>query len=87
MDEVISAGDEEFRERCNERVKNMMATARAVVIATHSMPQVMELADTVVWIEKGKMMFMGDPEDGVERYKKFIAEVRNNPFYELEHKN
>lgn len=86
MDEVINAGDEEFRERCNERVKNMMETAQAVVIATHSMPQVLALADTVMWIEKGKMVFMGNPKEGVDKYVEFIKEVRKNPFYELENK-
>ena len=84
MDEVINAGDEEFRERCGERVKNMMATAQAVVIATHNMRQVSDLADTVIWIEKGKMAFIGEPKEGIKRYVEFVAKVRANPFYELE---
>lgn len=87
MDEVISAGDEEFRQRCAVRIKELLASARAVVFATHNMQQVLNLATRVMWIEKGVVVFLGEPHEGVKKYQEFIQNVRNDPFYDLESSN
>lgn len=83
MDEVISAGDEEFRQRSAQRVRELLQSARAVVFATHNMQQVHNLASKVLWIEKGKVCYHGDPVDGVRLYQEFIENVRNDPFFDL----
>jgi len=83
MDEVINAGDEEFRQRCATRISEFMDTARAIVIATHNMQQALNLASKIMWIEKGKIQFLGDPAEGVKLYEDFISKIRNDPFYDI----
>ncbi len=86
MDEVINAGDQNFRDRCNEKIAEFMQKAKAIVVATHNMNQARNIANRVVWIEKGQIQFDGDPIEGVKRYKNFIKQIKNNPFYDLENK-
>ena len=82
MDEVINAGDEEFRERCKERMESMLKTAKCVVVCTHNLAAAENLATKVMWIEKGRIMGIGEPSEMISKYKEFIAMVRNDPFYD-----
>ena len=83
MDEVISAGDEEFREKSQKRIDEILSNARAVIIATHNLGNVVKMASRAMWIEKGKVQSIGEPKDVVAQYREFIKEVRNDPMYDL----
>jgi len=83
MDEVMSAGDEQFREKCDERIDKILRQSKTVVICTHSLRQAEERATTVLWIEKGRIQEYGNPKSVVGNYRKFIRHVRNNPMYDL----
>lgn len=83
MDEVISAGDEEFRGRCQERLDQMLSKAKAVVICTHNLPNAEAMGTRVMWIEQGEIRAIGDPKEVVNEYRRFIRAVREDPFYDL----
>jgi len=78
MDEVINAGDEEFREKCQERLDRMLSHAKAIVVCTHNLRNVREMATRAMWIDQGQVQYIGKPDDVVERYGAFIKEVRRN---------
>ncbi len=82
MDEVINAGDEQFREAASQRLDRMLGKARAIIIATHNLHQAATQAQRVMWIESGHVMAIGDPAEVVEQYRAFIVAVRNDPFYD-----
>lgn len=83
MDEVINAGDEQFREAAKTRLSVMLDTARAIVVATHNMNQVLEQGHRAMWIEAGQVQAVGEPRIVVQQYREFIKAVRNDPFYDL----
>ena len=56
MDEAIGAGDEQFREAADERLKHLMTKARAIIVCTHSLPKVKDQATRVMWIEGGRVV-------------------------------
>ncbi len=82
MDEVINAGDEQFREAANTRLESMLGKARAIIVATHNLHQALDRAQRVMWIESGRVMALGDPAEVVEQYRRFVIAVRNDPFYD-----
>lgn len=82
MDEVMSTGDEQFREKCQARVRELLRKARAVVVATHRMSEVEAMGSRVLWIERGEVQRIGAPAAVVASYREFVAAVRRDPFYD-----
>ncbi len=82
MDEVINAGDEQFREAARLRLQSMLGKARAIIIATHQMKQVVDQGQRAMWIEAGRVQALGEPREVVKSYREFIQAVRNDPFYD-----
>ncbi|MEM1445116.1 MAG: ATP-binding cassette domain-containing protein [Planctomycetota bacterium] len=82
MDEVINAGDEQFRDAARVRLESMLGKARAIIIATHSLRQVRDQAHAAMWIEAGRVQGFGDPNDIVDAYQGFVKAVRQDPFYD-----
>ena len=46
-----------------------MSGGTAVLLVSHALEKVVEMADRVMWLDKGRVKMMGDPEAVVEAYK------------------
>src|SRR5699024_7491021 len=73
IDEALSTGDVEIRQRATERIKEMMDSAKAVVIVSHSMHFVERVCTRAIWIDEGKMRADGDAEEIVAQYRKAMG--------------
>ncbi|WP_078594223.1 ABC transporter ATP-binding protein [Evansella clarkii] len=69
IDEALSTGDMAFKQKASERIQEMMGQAKAVIIVSHSMTFVEKICTRVLWVDKGEIVFDGDPEEAVKRYK------------------
>jgi ABC-2 type transport system ATP-binding protein len=69
VDEVLSVGDQAFQRRSKERIEEMIRGGTAVVLVSHSLPSVLELADRVVWLSQGSLVMQGAPEAVVNAYR------------------
>ncbi len=70
LDEVLSVGDEKFRKKSLAKVKEMMHSGSTVLMVSHSTQSIIENCTKVVWIEKGRLKMVGDPEVVCEEYRK-----------------
>ena len=71
IDEVLSVGDQHFKEKSYHRMKELIMDAqRTVLIVSHSSDFIRKNCDTVVWIEKGVMKMIGKPEEVCKAYGK-----------------
>ncbi len=68
VDEVLSVGDFEFRQRCMERMQELRREA-AVVLVTHSMNDVSRFCDRALVLDHGSMVFDGDVGDAIQIYR------------------
>lgn len=69
IDEALSTGDMEFRQKASEKIQDMMDQAKAVIIVTHSMSFVEKVCTRAIWMEQGQVVFDGDPEEVTAKYK------------------
>lgn len=69
VDEVLSVGDESFQRKSFERMQSLMAGGTAVLLVSHVLGKVLEVADRVIWLEKGQIRMEGDPEHVVAAYR------------------
>lgn len=68
MDEVINAGDASFIAKAQKKVREMMSSAKMMVLVSHDMRTIQEVCTRVIWIDNGVIQFTGDPKEAVSRY-------------------
>ena len=69
VDEVLSVGDSEFQDKSKARMMALINGGAAVVLVSHSMKTVLELATRVIWLEDGHVKMIGNPEEVVAAYE------------------
>jgi len=74
VDEVLAVGDEGFQMKCWERIAELRAEGRTIVLVSHSLPTVRTLCSRAVWLDKGTVREIGKAADVVADY---LAEVHH----------
>ena len=69
IDEVLSAGDMAFQIKARTRMKEMMATARLMVLVTHEVTSVEEICNRALWMQHGSIVMDGPPDKVVAAYR------------------
>ncbi len=72
LDEVFAAGDKKFREKSEKRIKELYENTTTILV-THSMGIVRDIADRVIVLKKGEMVFDGDPQSGINFYNQMMG--------------
>lgn len=70
LDEVLSVGDEFFRKKSLDKVKEMIQGHSTVLIVSHSLQTIMTYCSRAIWIEKGVLKMDGDPKEVCEVYQR-----------------
>ena len=66
VDEVLAVGA--FQEKCKQRMEKMLAGGTTLLFVSHSIEQVKELCQNVIWIDKGVVKAIGKAEDVIPLY-------------------
>ena len=69
VDEVLAVGDHRYQEKCVQRIKDMMAKGTTVLFVSHSIEQIEEICNKVVWLKNGKVHMQGETAQICEIYK------------------
>lgn len=69
VDEVLSVGDEKFRRKSRERIESLMGGGTTVVLVSHSLPTIREIADRAMWLDHGRTKMMGEAVAVVDAYE------------------
>ena len=77
IDEALSTGDAAFREKANAKMAELRDSARAMFLVSHGLGSIKEMCSEAMWIDKGKLMMVGEPEDVVSAYMKFVKVKRS----------
>ena len=68
VDEILSVGDAAFQEKSRKRMMELMGGGTTVLFVSHSIEQVREMCNRVVWLEQGKMRTVGDTKKVCDLY-------------------
>jgi ABC-type polysaccharide/polyol phosphate transport system ATPase subunit len=69
MDEVLSVGDGEFTIKSRQRLLEIINSGCTVIMVSHDLKTVAELAQKVIWIEKGEIKMVGLPTEVIAAYQ------------------
>ena len=69
IDEVLSVGDGEFAQKSKTRMQEIIKSGTTVVLVSHDLLTVAELADRVIWLKKGEVVMAGKPIEVITAYQ------------------
>ena len=69
VDEVLSVGDADFQAKSRKRMDSLISSGAAVVLVSHDMSAVRELATRAIWLENGHVKMIGNPAEVVAAYE------------------
>ena len=67
LDEVLAVGDFNFQQKCLAKINSMRENI-SMIFVSHSMNSVRLFCDRVVVLEKGNMVFNGEPDNAISLY-------------------
>ena len=75
IDETLSVGDQQFREKAREALERELAGDRSVVLVSHAEQQVQRLCQRAVLLENGVIAAEGSPDDVLAEYASTISKT------------
>lgn len=68
VDEILSVGDAQFQEKSKKRMLELMGGGTTVLFVSHSIEQIREMCNRVVWLEQGRVQADGEAEEVCDKY-------------------
>lgn len=72
LDEVLSVGDGAFQQKSAEKMREIIHGGATTILVSHSIDQVEELCNKVLWLHKGEQIAFGDTQELCGLYRSFL---------------
>jgi len=69
VDEILAVGDAAFQEKSKKRMLDMMSGGTTVLFVSHSIAQIEEMCNRVVWLDHGTVKMIGEAGDVCAAYQ------------------
>jgi len=56
IDEILAVGDTSFRNKCSEKLKDLVRSDKTIIMVSHDINRMKEIADRIIYIEKGQLV-------------------------------
>ncbi len=70
IDEVLGVGDVNFQKKSSAKIRSLMDHGTTVLLVSHSIPQIRQLCDKAIWIDKGEVKEIGEVNEVCNHYLK-----------------
>ncbi len=74
VDEVLAVGDAEFQQRSLRRMQEFRDAGKTFILVSHDLDAVRQMCDRVLVLDGGRLVFDGPVAEGVEQYRRRVAE-------------
>jgi ABC-2 type transport system ATP-binding protein len=68
LDEVLSVGDQSFKNKCQHRIDKFLTGETTVLVVSHDLDFIRTACDKAIWLERGRIKFIGSGHETVNRY-------------------
>ena len=79
IDEALSAGDAKFKEKAQEKMHDLMKSARTLVLVSHGLNSILDMCNDAIWLDKGQLKMHSDPKSVVDAYSEFVKVGKSSP--------
>jgi len=70
VDEILAVGDIAFQKKCLNKMNEFKKQKVTIVFVSHSMEQVKNFCDKVIYLKEGRVEYEGEVEEGVKKYER-----------------
>ena len=70
LDEVLAVGDEAFRQKCLDRLRQFHARGGTLVVVSHDLDTVRTMCSRVIWLENGSVRRSGPAGEVLDEYQR-----------------
>jgi ABC-2 type transport system ATP-binding protein len=81
VDEVLAVGDEAFQRKCLDTIRTFQTEGRTIILVTHSLGQVSELADRAVLLHHGEVIQDGEPNAAIAAFRDLLEDRRQEEIH------
>jgi len=74
IDEALAVGDAKFQHKCFQRLADLQAEKKTVIVVSHNSSLVTSYCDQAVLLDGGQLITSGDPVHVVDRYYDLLFE-------------
>lgn len=68
VDEILAVGDADFQAKSKARMLELMGGGTTVLFVSHSIDQIREMCDRVIWLEHGQVKMIGKTDEVCNQY-------------------
>jgi ABC-type polysaccharide/polyol phosphate transport system ATPase subunit len=72
IDEALSVGDARFRRKSFNKMRELCAQARTIVLVSHALGSIIDLCDRAIWMHRGELRMWDEPQAVVDAYTEFL---------------
>jgi ABC-type polysaccharide/polyol phosphate transport system ATPase subunit len=73
VDEVLGVGDATFKKKSSKKMKELIEEGNTVLLVSHNLKKIEAFADRVIWLDKGKIMDIGEPSQICREYQEYLS--------------
>ena len=66
--EILAVGDEAFQRKSRAKMLELMGGGTTVLYVSHSLDQIRELCNRVIWLDRGKVVMQGEASEVCDAY-------------------
>lgn len=70
VDEILAVGDADFQEKSKKRMLELMGGGTTVLFVSHSLGQIREMCNRVLWLEHGEAQMLGETQAVCDAYER-----------------
>lgn len=69
IDEVLGVGDAAFKEKSQEKMRELITSGKTILMVTHSEKEIQNICTRAVLLQNGKVIMDGAPAEVIARYR------------------
>ena len=81
VDEILAVGDASFQRRCYQRIDEMKASGKTLIMVSHALDAIRDHCVDCAWIDEGNLRAIGPVDDVLRQY---LVTVRDREAAEME---
>jgi len=79
IDEILAVGDLYFQKKCIDRIFQFREAGKSIMFCSHSLYDVRQVCDEVIWIKDGQIEMHGSPQDVTVSYANYERALTADP--------
>jgi ABC-type polysaccharide/polyol phosphate transport system ATPase subunit len=72
LDEILSVGDERFKNKSRQRMEELWAKDATILLVSHDLQFIERSCDRAIWLDRGQIIFSGTATDTVNFYLRSV---------------